>query len=132
MSYRFHYLEHIAQTFHRSYDSLIKREAEIWIDETLEHITILYGDGENSTTFGFRNQFGRSSIIMFKYKYKHCHIYFNDAVHPDNHVYYMLRKVFLMPEDAIDHMLRLKFKKYLKKYDINPERKIKFFYQNNL
>lgn len=124
---RLQYLEEVAQYTGSAYKTLLKKEADSWIDNVLLELSPAIG--EVQCVF-YVNE--RSRTTYCTYLVKHCHVYFNNSLAPEYNTFTILRKIFHLSEGDIHTMLRPKFKKYFRKFGIPAEKKIKFFFNKNL
>jgi len=130
---RLTYLDAISEITKTPIKILLKKEAKEWIDDMLFDLSIVQNFSEIEITFGntVRDKYRRVTLY-FRYHLKYSHCYFNNALPPEDNIEYVLRKNFGLSDIEIDSMLRMKIKAFLKRHHIEPARKIKFFYSQNL
>lgn len=127
---RLHYLEEVAEYTGSAYKTLLKKEAGYWIDQILTELILSVGEIECVFYVYYDNRHIRTTYC--RYTVKHCHVYFNNALHIDYNTLYILKNLFKLSEGDIHTILRPKFKKFLKNNGIPVEKKIKFFFNRNL
>ncbi len=142
---RIEYIYSISEFTDTSPNILLKKEAEIWLDNLFDGLSVLTYVTEKSVLFGFQTQttvsenpyvFHRNfnCKIIFEYGLKYSHIKIPTTL-DECDLSYMLKNVFKLNSNEFETLLRFKIKHLLKEYEhgINlaytippPSRKIKF------